>query len=89
MSRREFWDLVEVLHAAGSTILLASAYFDEVERCQRVVFLHDGRVLATGSADELAQGHATLEQAFRARMADVAVPDEGVGGGAPSGGVDT
>ncbi len=74
LSRREFWDLVEVLHADGATILLASAYFDEVERCQRVVFLHDGRVLAAGSTDELAQGHRSLEEAFRARMAAASPP---------------
>ena len=74
LSRREFWDLVEVLHADGTTILLASAYFDEVERCQRVVFLHDGRVLAAGSTDDLARGHGSLEQAFRARMAAAGAP---------------
>ncbi len=74
LSRREFWHLVEVLHADGSTILLASAYFDEVERCQRVVFLHHGRVLAAGSTDELALGHGSLEQAFRAGMASAGPP---------------
>jgi len=73
VSRREFWDLVEVLHADGSTILLASAYFDEVERCQRVVFLHDGRVLAVGTADELTDGYTSLEMAFRSMMS--AAPD--------------
>jgi ABC-2 type transport system ATP-binding protein len=70
LSRREFWQLVEVLHTSGSTIMMASAYFDEVERCQHVVFLHEGRVLADGSVDELAPSGSTLEATFRERMAE-------------------
>jgi ABC-2 type transport system ATP-binding protein len=77
LSRREFWELVEVLHADGSTILLASSYFDEVERCERVLFLHDGRELATGTTDELSEGHGSLEVAFGARMAEALAVGDG------------
>jgi ABC-2 type transport system ATP-binding protein len=70
LSRREFWQLLEVLHTAGTTIMMASAYFDEVERCQHVVFLHEGRVLADGNVDDLAPSGSNLEAAFRERMAD-------------------
>ena len=45
-------------------MLLASAYFDEVERCDRVVYLARGRVVATGTPGELRGGHASLEEAF-------------------------
>ena len=69
LSRRTFWELIEVLHAEGATILLASAYFDEVERCEQIVFLHEGRVLDTGTADDLTPDGGSLEDAFRARMA--------------------
>jgi len=68
VSRREFWRLVEQLHAGGATILLASAYLDEIERCEQVVFLHTGRVIAAGEPDELRGGLATLEEAFLAAM---------------------
>jgi ABC-2 type transport system ATP-binding protein len=68
VSRREFWELIELLLAGGSTILLTSAYFDEVERCQRVVFLHQGSVLACGTPAELRGVHANLEEAFLAVM---------------------
>ncbi len=64
VSRREFWELVEQLHLDGSTILLASAYFDEVERCERVVYLDHGRVIAQGTPEELRGEHASLEEAF-------------------------
>ena len=64
LSRLEFWDLVEHLHANGSTVLFASAYFDEVERCDRVVYLDRGQVVAAGTPDELRGSHRTLEDAF-------------------------
>jgi ABC-2 type transport system ATP-binding protein len=64
VSRREFWELIEQLHLDGSTILLASAYFDEVERCERVVYLDGGRVIAQGTPEELRGEHASLEEAF-------------------------
>jgi drug efflux transport system ATP-binding protein len=68
VSRREFWRLVEELHADGTTILLASAYFDEIERCEHVVFLHEGRTIASGEPQRLRGRHASLEQAFLEAM---------------------
>ena len=64
LSRREFWELLDMLHADGATILLSSAYLDEVERCEQVFFLHEGRVLARGTPQDLRGGHASLEEAF-------------------------
>lgn len=64
LSRLEFWSLVEQLHARGTTVLLASSYFDEVERCDRVVYLDSGRVVASGTPDDLRGAHETLEAAF-------------------------
>jgi ABC-2 type transport system ATP-binding protein len=64
LSRLEFWELVEHLHGRGSTILVSSAYLDEVERCDHIAYLHDGAVLATGTPAELRNGHASLEDAF-------------------------
>jgi ABC-2 type transport system ATP-binding protein len=63
LARREFWDLVAHLHARGSTILVASAYFDEVERCDQIVYLRHGRVRAAGTPTELRGPHASLEEA--------------------------
>jgi ABC-2 type transport system ATP-binding protein len=73
LSRRDFWELIEELHAEGTTILLASAYFDEVERCEQIVFLHQGRVLARGTTEDLAPDGGSLESAFRAQMAALVV----------------
>lgn len=68
VSRREFWRLVEQLHRGGATVLLASAYLDEIERCEQVAFLHDGRVIATGDPEQLRGEHPNLEEAFLAAM---------------------
>ncbi len=46
VSRREFWKLLAEFLAQGLTIVLATPYLDEAERCGRVALLHDGRVLA-------------------------------------------
>jgi ABC-2 type transport system ATP-binding protein len=46
VSRREFWKLLSEFLAAGLTIVMATPYLDEAERCARVALLHEGRVMA-------------------------------------------
>ncbi len=46
VSRREFWDILKELKEQGVTILLTTPYMDEAERCDRVAFIHKGRILA-------------------------------------------
>jgi ABC-2 type transport system ATP-binding protein len=46
VSRREFWKLVAEFLGEGLTIVLATPYLDEAERCSRVVLLNEGQVLA-------------------------------------------
>ena len=42
VSRREFWKLLSEFLAQGITILMATPYLDEAERCSRVALLHEG-----------------------------------------------
>src|SRR5262249_57975955 len=56
VSRREFWDALAQLSAEGMTILLATPYLDEAERCHRVALMHDGTIHRTGTPLELRQG---------------------------------
>lgn len=49
VTRRELWRLVGGLVAQGLSLLIATPYLDEAERCSRLVLLHAGRVLAEGS----------------------------------------
>ena len=53
VSRREFWDALAHLSADGLTILVATPYLDEAERCHRIAFMHQGEILRVGSASEL------------------------------------
>ncbi len=46
VSRREFWKLLSEFLAHGLTILMATPYLDEAERCTRVALLHEGTLLA-------------------------------------------
>src|SRR5437899_10923453 len=46
VSRREFWKLLSDFLSQGITIVMATPYLDEAERCARVALLHEGRLLA-------------------------------------------
>ena len=53
VARRDFWDLIYQLSAAGHTIFVTTHYMDEAEYCNRIALMHAGRVIALGSPDEL------------------------------------
>lgn len=46
VSRREFWKLLGEFLADGLTIVVATPYLDEAERCSQVMLIHEGRMLA-------------------------------------------
>lgn len=53
VSRREFWDTLAHLAADGLTILVATPYLDEAERCHRVALMHLGEIREVGTPAEL------------------------------------
>ena len=53
MARRDFWDLIYQLSAAGHTVFVTTHYMDEAEYCHRVALMGAGKVIALGSPDEL------------------------------------
>src|SRR6266571_4857056 len=53
VSRREFWDALADLSQQGITIVVATPYLDEAERCTRVALMHEGRIRRTGTPREL------------------------------------
>ena len=46
VSRREFWKLLSAFLSQGITIVMATPYLDEAERCTRVALVSEGRLLA-------------------------------------------
>ena len=53
VSRREFWDTLANLSSSGMTIVIATPYLDEAERCHRVALMFDGTIHQTGTPAEL------------------------------------
>jgi len=53
VSRREFWKLLAEFLGAGLTIIMATPYLDEAERCQRIALLDAGRLLAEDAPSRL------------------------------------
>jgi ABC-2 type transport system ATP-binding protein len=57
VSRREFWKLLSEFLSRGVTILMATPYLDEAERCSRIAMLHGGRLLALDRPETLRGAH--------------------------------
>ncbi|QIE54220.1 ribosome-associated ATPase/putative transporter RbbA [Pikeienuella piscinae] len=68
LSRKQFWELIAQIRKRrpGMTVITATAYMSEAEGFEELVAMDDGRILATGSPDDLKArtGGATLEDAF-------------------------
>jgi len=54
-SRRDFWESLFALTAAGTTILVSTHYMDEAERCHGLAILDLGRIVASGAPAQLMQ----------------------------------
>lgn len=52
-ARRDFWDEIHQLAAAGLTVLITTHYMDEAERCHRLAYIAYGNLLASGSVGEV------------------------------------
>ena len=48
ISRREFWELIRTMAAAGTAILVTTHYMDEAEQCHTLAFIYQGRIIANG-----------------------------------------
>jgi ABC-2 type transport system ATP-binding protein len=53
VSRRELWHLLAKVIQQGVTVLVSTPYMDEAERCNKVSFINQGRVLISGAPAEL------------------------------------
>ncbi|HEY9758268.1 MAG TPA: ATP-binding cassette domain-containing protein [Oculatellaceae cyanobacterium] len=53
VSRRDFWDLLSDVSSNGVTIVVATPYLDEAERCHRIALMYQGSIYKLGSVQEL------------------------------------
>ncbi len=53
-SRNQVWDIVRVLVAAGTTVLLTTQYLDEADQlADRIAIIDHGRIIAEGTSGQL------------------------------------
>ncbi|HEV8686045.1 MAG TPA: ABC transporter ATP-binding protein [Gaiellaceae bacterium] len=66
--RRDLWNTFHRLAEEGATLLVSSHVMDEAERCDFLILLRDGLVIAEAEPDELRRrtGQSDLEDAFLA-----------------------
>ena len=64
VSRREFWKLLSEFLGEGLTIVMATPYLDEAERCGRVALVSEGRLLAL-------EEPGTLQAAYPGQLVEV------------------
>ncbi len=71
IARDAFWDdLQRVSREDGVTIFISTHFMSEAERCDRIAFMHAGKVIASGAPEKLKEEtqSATLDEAFIAYM---------------------
>ncbi|ACS86203.1 ATP-binding cassette domain-containing protein [Musicola paradisiaca] len=71
LTRREFWQHINGMVDKGVTVMVTTHFMDEAEYCDRIGLVYRGRLIASGTPDDLKQQAAdadhpdpTMEQAF-------------------------
>jgi ABC-2 type transport system ATP-binding protein len=59
-ARREFWEELHAFAATGITVLVSTHYMDEAERCHKLAYILNGRLLAQGTVEEVVAGQALV-----------------------------
>jgi ABC-2 type transport system ATP-binding protein len=55
-ARREFWEELHKLAAQGISVLVSTHYMDEAERCHKLAYIANGKLLAQGTAEDIIAG---------------------------------
>ncbi|WJD47948.1 ATP-binding cassette domain-containing protein [Enterobacter sp. PGRG2] len=71
LTRREFWLHINSMVEKGVTVMVTTHFMDEAEYCDRIGLVYRGKLIASGTPDDLkaqtaddAQQDPTMEQAF-------------------------
>jgi len=74
ITRRHFWTFIGRLADEGITVFVTTHYMDEARNCGRIVMINEGRIVASGSPEEIIRGacpgrpDADLNDAFVSLM---------------------
>lgn len=72
-SRRDFWMRIYDLKKRGKTLLVTTHNLEEAEYADRILIIHQGRIVAMGEPDRLLQenGVASMEELFKRKVGQV------------------
>jgi ABC-type multidrug transport system ATPase subunit len=56
VSRKEFWDTLQLLKETGMTILVSTPYMDEAARCDRIALMQEGIIMAEDNPRNILAG---------------------------------
>jgi ABC-2 type transport system ATP-binding protein len=73
LSRQRFWQLIQLLASGGMTVFVTTHYLEEANYCHRLGLMHQGRLIALGTPDELREAmrlpaEASMEAVFIAHI---------------------
>jgi ABC-2 type transport system ATP-binding protein len=72
ISRREFWDVLATIADEGVTVVIATPYLDEAERCDRIALMHEGEIQQIGTLDQLRESLGLQRLEVRTNQLEVA-----------------
>jgi len=56
VSRKEFWEMLQLLKAEGITIVVSTPYMDEATLCDQVALIQEGKILDINTPQNIIQG---------------------------------
>jgi len=68
--RKRFWEIIDGLSAAGTTIFITTHYMDEVEHCHKIALMVKGRIIEEGTLAKI-KSSAFPEPLFQIDTEDV------------------
>jgi drug efflux transport system ATP-binding protein len=69
VSRRDFWSIIhDLVTSRGATVVLTTSYMDEAERCHNIALMSQGRIIAQGPPEEIADSAPSLVLAVRSAV---------------------
>ena len=53
MTRRRFWQFIRELASSGVTVFVTTHYMDEARHCDRIMLINEGRIILSGSPEQM------------------------------------
>ena len=61
ISRRNFWNMINEMSGAGTTVFVTTHYMDEADYCDRLALIYRGKIIAEGAPNELRKNYMTRD----------------------------